>query len=167
MKKTWVIALLCFASGRSHSQSIVVAKYEPEVTINMDDLDGFLGPMTTGGCSVIQKAFLDEKASGGCAGVLIRTYSFSDACGNHATATVFIHLKDSTPPRFDPISPELTVSSQTDLPNVAVPTATDNSGTQPELHYSDKLEKDIVIRTWTATDDCGNSSEIVQKIKLR
>ena len=165
MRIVLITTILLASAPEMISQSIVVHPHEKEATLNIDELQQFVGPQASGGCSELKTTFQDEKASGGCAGVLIRNYVFADNCGNTASAMVFIHLKDTTPPQFDQIPVDVTASEGKSIPPPAKPTAKDNSGTIPEIVFSEKKEKGFIIRTWTASDDCGNSSEIVQKIK--
>lgn len=166
MKTLFFILILQFSFHLAQAQAIVIQAHEKEVTMDIDQLGQFKGPQTSGGCSVVTSSYKDQKASGGCAGVLIREYTFTDNCGQHANTTIFIHLKDNTPPVFDQIPADATASDEKNLPTPSTPTATDNSGTIPEIILSEKKEKNQIIRTWKATDDCGNSSEIVQKIKV-
>ncbi|MBT8218842.1 MAG: proprotein convertase P-domain-containing protein, partial [Bacteroidia bacterium] len=101
-----------------------------------------------------------------CAGSydIIRTWSAIDDCGNTGTATQVISVVDSTSPQLI-IPPDTTITAS-GIPNNA--SASDYCSVTPFLTYSDSIStvgcQRQVFRTWTAIDDCGNTSSGVQNI---
>ncbi|MCE7925240.1 MAG: HYR domain-containing protein [Haliscomenobacteraceae bacterium CHB4] len=94
---------------------------------------------------------------------VIRTYQAEDECGNIATCTQTITVDDQT-------APVITCAAQTTpiecpaAPQWVAPTVTDNCGGTPTVTFSDVTtpgacaQEYSVTRTWTATDDCLNTS---------
>ena len=100
---------------------------------------------------------------------IVRTWTAEDNCGNIATASVTYYVVDETAPVFDEQNNEYSYECD-DVIEVIQPTATDNCG---EITYSSadfwEVESDcngFLIRTWTATDECDNSSSFVQYISI-
>jgi uncharacterized repeat protein (TIGR01451 family) len=103
--------------------------------------------------------------------VVTRTYRATDDCGNTATCVQTITVFDDIPPVITcPDDITITATESTLPDNTGSASATDNCGSTPELSSRDVTlagdcdgEYDI-IRTWTATDACGNSSTCEQSI---
>src|SRR4030095_6319651 len=101
---------------------------------------------------------------------LTRTWTATDDCGNSSTCSRTISVTDNTAPVITcpsvsnvecPASPSFGAASASDLcDNNVVPTSSDvtTPGSCP-AEYS-------VTRTWTATDDCGNSSTCSRTISV-
>ncbi|HRI60599.1 MAG TPA: SprB repeat-containing protein, partial [Saprospiraceae bacterium] len=92
-------------------------------------------------------------------------------CMDIALATV--DAGDATPPVFDPPLPQdITISCSDPVPSPATLTATDNTDTNPLVTFSESEtpgacpQERTITRTWTATDDCGNSTQHVQVITV-
>lgn len=122
-----------------------------------------------------------SNGSSGCSGdplIVTRTYRVTDACGEVARCRQrFIYAVDDTPPALT-CPANLTVDCGSDLsPEVTgSPGATDDRTPTGELAitYTDDDSgltacgpTGIIIRTWTATDACGNSSSCVQEITVQ
>ncbi len=102
---------------------------------------------------------------------LTRTYRATDACGNSATCQQVITVNDQTPPAItcpDDITIESGASTSPD--NTGNADASDNCGGNPEITYDDITVEGIcveeynILRTWTASDACGNSATCLQEI---
>jgi len=100
------------------------------------------------------------------------TASATDDCGNSASATCdqTITVNDNTPPTIHcPADLDLECGASTNPADTGTATATDNCST-PTVTYSDEVETTAcvvtVTRTWTAEDDCGNTSSCTQTITL-
>src|SRR6185369_14269086 len=124
-------------------------------------------PTTTGGSNSIVIVSTVTNAAG-CNYNVVRTWRATDSCGNASTCTQTISVVDTTPPvilcatnksveaggtiSFDP--PTATDAGRTNS-IVIVSTVTNAVG----CGYN-------VVRTWRATDACGNASTCAQTISL-
>ena len=100
---------------------------------------------------------------------IVRTWTAEDNCGNISTASVTYFVIDETAPMFDEQNNEYSYECD-EVIEVVQPTATDNCG---EISYTSEdvweVESDcdgLLIRTWTATDECDNSSTFTQFISI-
>ncbi len=107
--------------------------------------------------------------AGGCAGglTILRTWTATDQCGLSTTWTQTITTGDNLAPFILNI-PDLTVDCGTDVTeNIKV---VDDCDLSPELTWTDEVLDDgcprLVLRTYVATDDCGNSRIGLQKLTL-
>src|SRR5207244_2349343 len=103
-----------------------------------------------------------------------RTWTATDDCGNQSACVQRITVRDSTPPVIsappDVILQCPVTDTGTNITGVAV--AQDTCGLVVEFSYSDIVSNGcggtkVVSRTWTATDDSGNSTNVVQTITVR
>ena len=97
---------------------------------------------------------------------LVRTWSATDACGNTTEAIQILTVQDNTPPVLAGIPSDraLACGADEDITLASV-TATDNCDTEVEITFVETTEagtggcasSEIIVRTWTATDNCGNT----------
>jgi gliding motility-associated-like protein/uncharacterized repeat protein (TIGR01451 family) len=107
---------------------------------------------------------------GSCGGnyQIIRTLTAADACGNVASQTQTITVEDLTPPVINGVPADTTVDCGS-IPAPAQLTATDNCDSAPVVTVSDAQTTGCpytIFRTWTATDECGNSSSRTQRLTV-
>ncbi len=108
-----------------------------------------------------------------------RTWSLSDDCGNASTQNQIITLLDTIAPVFttpDDLTIYFDKLCSLDTSTVAtglVGDIEDNCSSTFEIVYSDELsglsdckETGIFTRTWTVTDECGNSATDIQTISV-
>jgi hypothetical protein len=125
------------------------------------------------GCGEATVAFTDN-VSHRCAGTMVitRTWTATDACGNSASDVQMITVQDRTPPVVTAppnVVLECPAVPATNVTGVA--TARDLCG-GVALVYGDSVSNlcagtMVIRRTWTATDDCGNSASALQTITVR
>lgn len=113
----------------------------------------------------------DDLFSGGCAGVIQRTYTLSDGCGNTLEEVQFITLEDNTAPVFINPPADITLSKKTDLKHPVAPAAEDESGQKVTVEFKEDFDHSDpkvfkVIRTWTARDLCDNTTTHNQVISI-
>ncbi|MEI6408671.1 MAG: ice-binding family protein [Bacteroidota bacterium] len=111
--------------------------------------------------------FTDLTTPGGlCAQAysVTRTWTANDNCGNTATCSRTIAVVDNTPPVINCPTVTSTIECPA-TPNFAAATATDLCGGTPIINFTDLItpsgfctQSYSVTRTWTATDNCGNTS---------
>jgi len=105
---------------------------------------------------------------------LVRTWTFVDACGNQSAVSQTLTVNDDTGPVLT-CAADVTIECDEDTSpaNTGTSTATDNcSGAT--VTFDDVSTQGmacgaysyIIIRTWTATDDCGNASTCSQTITV-
>ncbi len=106
---------------------------------------------------------------------ITRTWSLSDDCGNTAEHVQIIQIIDTVPPVFSAPS-DITIDCNTDYNDLTlvgeVPIAEDNCDQNlGNVEYNDLLVLDgycdgsgRVERTWTITDECGNTNSQLQII---
>ena len=110
----------------------------------------------------------------GSTGSIMVTFTYSDECGNAATTAATFSVIDNTPPSFITVPEDLTVECsnvpEPPITNVEI-VAEDDCGTAVitmEEQREDGPCANIytLIRTWTATDECDNTSFASQMITV-
>jgi len=118
-------------------------------------------------------------------GTVTRTWKAVDACGNEATCNQLITIVDNTAPTITcaadvVVNPSLAELADCDADGVVIvaPTSTDNCDSTVSIVgiRSDTLAvvtpgpnsfpPGVTTITWTATDDCNNSSQCIQTITV-
>ncbi|NND77707.1 MAG: hypothetical protein HKN39_05950, partial [Flavobacteriales bacterium] len=99
-----------------------------------------------------------------CGSEIIRTWFAMDNCGNvSSTITQVITLTDNTAPVLDEAPADIAVECLDDVPAVASISALDNCG-QASIDFLQTVANsscnETITRTWTATDECGNTSSV-------
>lgn len=167
--RTWVATDDC-GNVATASQIITVEDdvnpyflfWPPSVTVNCDEPFELEDPVYDDECSVTTLYTVDIPL-GDCAGSFIRVFRVFDGCGNQAIQNTLVTKVDTTPPAMLNFPADITTNCG------AIPTAE-----SADLEYSDNCgsvsvdfeETEVpatcgysILRTWTLTDDCGNSSE--------
>ncbi|MDB3907318.1 PKD domain-containing protein [Crocinitomicaceae bacterium] len=105
---------------------------------------------------------------GTCGGTITRTWTYTDNCGNNATVTQTITVNDTQAPVLDPSPANVTVQCIGDVPAMIDLGWTDNcdgAGIVTGSDVSDGLScPETITRTWTYTDNCGNTTTTTQTI---
>src|ERR1043166_4327906 len=128
-------------------------------------------------CSGVKSiSFADTVGATTCPGkgVITRTWTAEDNCGNKSTCTQMIDFKDTVAPIIScpaDITLECTVAATTN--NTGSATATDECSGMKSISFVDTLGtanctgKQSISRTWTAEDNCGNKSTCTQLIDFK
>ena len=124
-------------------------------------------------CGEVTIEVSSETIAGDCAGnyTVVRTFTATDDCGNSTSATQTITVEDTTAPEFTSIPADYTSECSDDL-ILDDATASDNCGEVTIEVSSETIAGDCagnytVVRTFTATDDCGNSTSATQTITVQ
>ena len=151
----------------------VIDGVEPELTLECDESEPNVAPTFGDNCD----DNLDITAISGitnvsdCGWDVERAWTATDDCGNSTTVTQVIHFLDTTAPVLTvPADAVVDCDNGDSTPaNTGMAAATDNCST-PEITFEDGLASDdcpaTFERTWTATDDCGNTVSDVQLITI-
>jgi uncharacterized surface protein with fasciclin (FAS1) repeats len=141
-----------------------------EITRPCDDIDGRYVEATDN-CGDISWDWTDIHVSGGCVGTVVRTYVATDECGNDsAPFEQTIHLTDVVAPTFT-TTEDITIQCDDLVPAVTAPVFSDNCDDMLEIEYAYNEEvlsicSTDLVYTWTATDNCGNSTVAVKRIHV-
>ena len=124
-------------------------------------------------CGEVTIEVSSETTAGDAAGnyVIVRTFTATDDAGNSASATQTITVQDTTAPEFTFVPADYTVECSDEMP-MDDATATDNCGevtieVSSETTAGDAAGNYVIVRTFTATDDAGNSSSATQTITVQ
>jgi len=113
-------------------------------------------------------------ATGTCPITFVRTYTITDACNNSITATQNITIQDTTAPVFSaPVPSDITLECSQSIPAVSSLTAVDNCNGLVTISFNEQNipgscpNNYSIIRTWVASDVCGNSQTHTQQITIQ
>ena len=102
--------------------------------------------------------------------IVTSTWTATDNCGNTSSRSIRAQVIDTTNPELSGIPDDITIGCQMPIPAPANVTATDNCQVGITAVLAERTEgtdcNERLIRTWTATDDCGNSVSGTQIITL-
>jgi hypothetical protein len=120
-------------------------------------------------------SFSDATVAGICpaAPIIHRTWTAADDCGNTSTCNQNITLTDTEPPVIACTNVIIACSASSDPSNTGYPNVTNNCGGTSVFTYVDvyifmgTFPECSIQRTWTATDNCGNSATCLQTIILK
>ena len=147
------------------------------------DLSAFqaAGGSVSDNCGIDSDSFSlkSESAVGACPTVITRTYEIADTSGNKATCTQEVTVDDTISPTFT-VPDDVTIYKDANCAYDADPSITgdvtdehDNCDTSLDATYSDAVAagscagEQVITRTWTLTDDCGNTTQHVQTITAK
>jgi len=107
--------------------------------------------------------------------VRVRTWNFTDSCGNTSINFVqTITVQDTTAPIFSGTLPQdITLECNQTIPSVQSLTATDTCGGNVTVTFAEQTiagscpNNYTIFRTWTATDVCGNFATHIQEIIIQ
>ena len=124
-------------------------------------------------CTDIAIDVVSETTAGACAGeyTITRTFTATDDCGNSSSATQTITVQDTTAPEFTSVPADYTAECSDELV-MDDATASDNCG-EVSIEVSSETTAGAcageytITRTFTATDDCGNSTSATQTITVQ
>ncbi|QJB37585.1 gliding motility-associated C-terminal domain-containing protein [Chitinophaga oryzae] len=152
-----------------------------DTTVNCDKVPAGINLTATDNCTpgIITVTSRDSivRKSGICASnyTIYRKWTALDECGNGKTVQQILRVQDTTRPVFSLPTPKDTLVDCDKVPAWPVITATDNCSGNIQVFTSSKTQKIpgacagnyLEIRTWTATDDCGNKATMQQTIRVQ
>ncbi|WP_179006689.1 gliding motility-associated C-terminal domain-containing protein [Winogradskyella forsetii] len=164
----------------------IIDTVAPALTIPADvtiECDEATDPTNTGlasatdDCATPDVSFTDsEVAACGNTKTITRTWTAIDACGNSVSEDQTITIQDTTAPTFT-VPANLTIECDVDVTDLTitgdVTDEADNCATNLEAIFTDAIadgdcpSASIITRTWSLTDDCDNTTTLVQTITVQ
>lgn len=153
----------------------------PSITIYKDANCNYTAPVSVTGdvtnesdnCdNTLDAIFTDATAPGSCEGetIITRTWSLTDDCGNTVSHNQVIRVTDNTAPMFTAPADITVYKDANCMQDVSVAATgdvtdeTDNCDNSLDATFTDGapvpgscIGNETITRTWTLTDDCGNS----------
>ncbi|MEL6922583.1 MAG: hypothetical protein AAFO94_00930 [Bacteroidota bacterium] len=157
------------------TRSPVASNVPVNTVVNCNEVPAVQAPVFEDACDANLATSFDEKRTdGNCAFnyTLTRTWIATDACGNSEKVVQVIEVEDVTAPQLSAGPADTTVECD-EVPAPAVLTATDECDLNATVEFAEKREDGscinnyTLIRTWTASDVCGNSAQHVQRIEVQ
>ena len=179
--RTWTAEDDC-GNTATCSSSILVEDTSAPVISCPGDVTGVCDistdPSVTGTATAVDNCdsapvvtYADVVIDGNCPILLTRTWTATDDCGNTATCIQTIEVTDNTPPQIVCAAAPSPVECGSSF-SFGLPTVTDACDAFVDITFSDVtipgscLQESMVTRTWTATDDCGNTATCSSTILL-
>lgn len=176
--RTWTATDVCGNTATFDQTIHVVDNTPPEFVYVPQDMNVpcnttplLESPEVVDNCSDFDVEFEESAAGSGCQNSIIRTWTATDGCGNTSQATQTIDFIDNQGPQFDSVPEDVVLSCGEEIPAAPEMTATDNCTADPEVVFSENTTEECgatftIERTWTATDDCGNSTVVTQLVEV-
>ena len=140
--------------------------FECSASITYDDASA------TDACSIATITESRDTLMGDATGnyIITRTFTAVDLQGNAASATQTITVEDTTPPEFSSVPTDTSGECGDALPT-DMASAEDNCGpvqvtVSADTTAGNELGEYVVVRTFVATDDAGNSANATQTITI-
>jgi len=153
------------------STSPVLANIPADVTVECDAIPSIPPNITaTDNCDAdVEIELSEERTSSDCEDsyILTRTYIATDNCGNTTQAVQVIVVQDITPPILMNLPADLTFNAEEGF-DTTFPIATDNCDANVDLTVEDVVNatETEIVRTFRATDNCGNFTAAEQIITI-
>jgi large repetitive protein len=125
-------------------------------------------PVAVDDCSGVATQYTDAVDGDNCATYITRTWTATDGCGNQSYFVQNIAVLDTEAPV---VSFEAEITRPCDDASGVYATAVDNCDSDVQVEWvSDDIASGAcagrIVRTYSATDNCGNSVEVQQIITL-
>ena len=177
--RTWTYTDAC-GNVATETQTITVNDTQapvfsaPPVAVNVQcsaDVPAIVDLGWTDNCDGAGTVAGSEVSDGqSCPEVITRTWTYTDACGNIATETQTITVNDTQAPVFSAPPVAANVQCSGDVPAMADLAWTDNCDGAGMVTGSDVSDgqscPEVITRTWTYTDACGNIATETQTITV-
>ena len=181
LDRRWTVTDAC-GNSTVHTQLITVVDTQAPVITAADALsiacedypDNTIYASAVDNCGEVTLTFEDAQASGGCVlpfGVVIRTYTATDECGNSSSKEQIITLTDDVAPVFTFVPADYTLECDQEVTYDDAEAEDNCSGV--EITVSEEIVAGScpnnyqIVRTFTAVDNCDNASEAVQTITIQ
>jgi len=146
----------------------IIDSEDSEITVDCNIVVDFAVPTATDNCDEdVEVVPSYSSTPGDCPGEYTEVYTFTaiDNCGNSSSVSYTVHHVDNVGPVLENIPSSNEYSCDEVVP-VVLPTATDLCS-EATVDYEDAIIEGqcpnsyVIVRTFWATDECGNTSEEV------
>jgi len=182
LQRVWTATDEC-ANSASVTQLVTVSDTSAPVlsgvpanaNASCDNVPAAASPTANDNCSgAVTPTLVETRINGNCPNnyTLQRVWTATDTCANTASATQLVTVSDTAAPTFSNVPANITVECDA-VPAAVAPTATDNctDAVTPvlvETRVNGNCPDNYTLqRTWTATDECGNSNSVTQTVTVR
>ncbi len=174
--RTWTCTDACGNSVMA-SQTIaiddttdpVLSGVPADTTVECDSVPPPANVTCSDNCDGALAVTFSGSVVGQCPAIMTRTWSCTDACGNTTTQSQTITIVDTTDPILSGVPADVTIECDQPIPPPADVTASDNCDTDVPVTLTGSIVGQcpaVMTRTWTATDDCGNTVTDSQTITI-
>ncbi|MCF6295577.1 MAG: hypothetical protein L3J25_07790, partial [Flavobacteriaceae bacterium] len=179
---TWSFTDACGVTIADYVQTITVIDttnptfveaLPADATVECDNVPAADTLTAIDNCGTASVTFGEVNNAGACPGEyeLVRTWTATDQCGNETVHTQTITVIDTTNPTFVEALPADATVECDSVPAANTLTAIDNCGTATvtfgEVNNAGACPGEYeLVRTWTATDQCGNETVHTQTITV-
>ncbi|MFM8489621.1 MAG: hypothetical protein ACKOCH_25070, partial [Bacteroidota bacterium] len=184
LTRTWSATDVC-GNTKTATQVINVQDVVPpvvtfipaDVVVSCSAVPAVGSPIASDNCDAAPQITYngDTRIDGACPDsyILKRKWTITDNCGNSTTAVQTISVQDITPPSFSFVPVAVTANCEA-VPSPGSPVAADNCDSDVTITYDGDTRTDgscpgnyTLLRKWTATDNCGNTTTATQTIFVR
>ncbi|GEM_PF-1160477 len=177
--RTWTAADECDNISTCDQTITIEGSEPPVITCPTDitvDCSASIDPTNTGIATATDDndpspviTYNDEITAGACANesVITRTWTVTDVDNNTDQCVQTITITDNIAPSITcPVDIAVQFGESTDPSNTGTATADDNCSGTVSISFVDAVNGNVITRTWTASDDCGNSTNCNQTITI-
>jgi gliding motility-associated-like protein/uncharacterized repeat protein (TIGR01451 family) len=136
-----------------------------DITVECNDIPEVPELTASDNCGTANVTLVESIEAGSCSNqyTIVRTWTATDDCGNSTSHTQNITVQDTTDPGFTTTPPSNVTVECGNIPNAPTLIADDNCGSaevtfEEVTTAGDCLSIETIVRTWTATDECGNTN---------
>lgn len=181
--RTWRITDACGNSSTCNQSIVLDDSISPVISCPADitiQCSASTLPVNTGTATSSDNCdaspditYTDSNINGACpqSYTITRTWKSTDDCGNTSTCNQVITIQDTNPPATSCPTSIVIECTDSTLPSTTGSAGSgDNCDFSVTVTYSDQIingdcpQEYTIMRTWTGTDDCGNSSSCLQVI---
>ena len=181
--RTWTATDMVGNESQISQTFVFIDNEGPEFTdvpsnieVSCNDSFEFIAPEFTDACSgVVSVDFTDEFLNAACGEnmIVVRSWIAADACGNSVSFSQTLEVVDNIAPVFGFEPENQTLACGAEIPDVPNIVATDDCTQDVNIQLDESViggdncsESTTILRTWTATDDCGNMATVSQQIDI-
>ncbi|MCY1482898.1 hypothetical protein D9M68_164650 [compost metagenome] len=181
LTRKWTATDLC-GNTVDHTQVVTVTDTQAptfvgtvpaDVTVACGAIPTAVTLTATDNCSLATVTMTETITNGACTGdsVITRTWIATDLCGNTTSATQTITVEDNTAPSLiTPFEGTINVVCSA-IPDAPALQFTDSCSSVENVIFDEHIENQTatgytIVRTWSASDSCGNSNTFTQTVNV-